>query len=541
MSPDLEKSIEYIENDEYSIGWICALNDPELEASILMYDEEFRAPMSHDPVQDNTRYHGGRIHGHNVVMACIPESLTYGEASAAATVTNMRHSFKNLAAILLVGIGGGMPECNGDSKDIRLGDVVVSMNSGRHPAVAQYDFGKIHEEDFEPTKIITEIKPMLRAASQSLQRRPVETHKKLKTVIDSRLLEDGDFKSEAAEAFARPDLSTDKLQDPKAVASCNHDKKELCDNCTIPRPSRKDPDSPLVHYGPIATGNSVIKDAAKRDFIRNRDKTKCCEMEAAGASVQEGCLIIRGICDYSDATKAKEWQPYAAITAAAYARVLLEKLVVSPPFRPPTAVTIYCHGCDTPRFRAGPRYKCPICPSSNRCERCLTDLRQMAVDGCTCHLQLIATDPDVPNAIALQKAFFIKIEKTMHCPALAQGDKSRRQCNECTEEAKDIIYRCRAKECEKKFQFCSKCIRTETAHFVLRNSGHAHSFWAYTLRDDENTPGWDGGNKDSEYAKLIYKPEFERRKADAERRKAELEAAAAQAKKSKRRGWWGLW
>ena len=36
------------------------------------------------------------------------------------------------------------------------------------------------------------------------------------------------------------------------------------------------------------------------------------------------CLVIRGICDYADTHKNKHWQPYAAATAAAYAKELLE-------------------------------------------------------------------------------------------------------------------------------------------------------------------------------------------------------------------------
>ncbi len=35
------------------------------------------------------------------------------------------------------------------------------------------------------------------------------------------------------------------------------------------------------------------------------------------------CLVIRGICDYADAHKNDRWQPYAAATAAAYAKELL--------------------------------------------------------------------------------------------------------------------------------------------------------------------------------------------------------------------------
>jgi hypothetical protein len=35
------------------------------------------------------------------------------------------------------------------------------------------------------------------------------------------------------------------------------------------------------------------------------------------------CVVIRGICDYADSHKNKRWQPYAAVTAAAYAKELL--------------------------------------------------------------------------------------------------------------------------------------------------------------------------------------------------------------------------
>jgi hypothetical protein len=46
-------------------------------------------------------------------------------------------------------------------------------------------------------------------------------------------------------------------------------------------------------------------------------------MEAAGLMNHFPCLVIRGICDYADSHKNKEWQPYAAGTAAAYAKELL--------------------------------------------------------------------------------------------------------------------------------------------------------------------------------------------------------------------------
>jgi hypothetical protein len=46
-------------------------------------------------------------------------------------------------------------------------------------------------------------------------------------------------------------------------------------------------------------------------------------MEAAGLMNDFPCLVIRGICDYADSHKNKEWQGYAATVAAAYAKELL--------------------------------------------------------------------------------------------------------------------------------------------------------------------------------------------------------------------------
>ncbi len=81
-----------------------------------------------------------------------------------------------------------------------------------------------------------------------------------------------------------------------------------------------------IHYGLIASGNQVIKDAGFRDRL-NQDLGRnvlCVEMEAAGLMDGFPCIVIRGICDYADSHKNKEWQEYAAAVAAAFAKELLE-------------------------------------------------------------------------------------------------------------------------------------------------------------------------------------------------------------------------
>lgn len=90
----------------------------------------------------------------------------------------------------------------------------------------------------------------------------------------------------------------------------------------VDRVHRPDTD-PQIHYGTIGSSNTVIKDDATRERLRKDLGVLCVEMEAAGLMVKFSCLVIRGICDYADSHKNKRWQPYAAATAAAYAKELL--------------------------------------------------------------------------------------------------------------------------------------------------------------------------------------------------------------------------
>ena len=63
-----------------------------------------------------------------------------------------------------------------------------------------------------------------------------------------------------------------------------------------------------------------MKDALLRDALIAEKDVLCFEMEAAGLMNHFPCVVIRGICDYSDSHKNKEWQGYAAMAAAAYTK-----------------------------------------------------------------------------------------------------------------------------------------------------------------------------------------------------------------------------
>ena len=72
---------------------------------------------------------------------------------------------------------------------------------------------------------------------------------------------------------------------------------------------------------------NMIKDAEFRDKLALEQNILCFEMEGAGLMNHFPCLVIRGICDYADSHKNQEWQEYAAMAAAAYAKDLLCRIV----------------------------------------------------------------------------------------------------------------------------------------------------------------------------------------------------------------------
>ncbi|EHA26118.1 hypothetical protein ASPNIDRAFT_36453, partial [Aspergillus niger ATCC 1015] len=65
----------------------------------------------------------------------------------------------------------------------------------------------------------------------------------------------------------------------------------------VERPERES-DNPYIHYGLIASGDQVMKDAKSRDSIARDLDILCFEMEAAGLMDELPSLAIRGICDY---------------------------------------------------------------------------------------------------------------------------------------------------------------------------------------------------------------------------------------------------
>jgi nucleoside phosphorylase len=309
--------------ENYTIGWICALQE-EYEAACRMMDRELDGPETSE-VNDNNSYAFGCIERHYVVVGCLPEGRL-GTNPAAIVARDMVRSFPNLRFALMVGIGGGAPT---EESDIRLGDVVVSVPYRNLGGVVQYDFGKrLTSGGFQRTGQLNAPPDALLGVIPEIKRRHNDPRKPDRVAEHLKRMDD-------MQDYQRP------WQDRLYRADYEHNGGQNCQNCGTDgleqRQERKRRRELTIHYGTIASGNSVIKDAMTRDWYAKDPELKvlCFEMEAAGLMNNFPCLVIRGICDYSDSHKNDDWHKYAALAAAAYARELLivlkpQKVVIMP-------------------------------------------------------------------------------------------------------------------------------------------------------------------------------------------------------------------
>ncbi|KAE8416243.1 hypothetical protein BDV36DRAFT_297216 [Aspergillus pseudocaelatus] len=301
--------------DKFQIGWICAL-PVEAAAAKEMLDENFGFLEEQDTTDPNI-YTLGRIGEHNIVIACLPAGQ-YGNTAATIVANNMVRTFsKSLRIGLMVGVGGGIPST---TCDIRLGDIVISCPTDTCGGVLQYDMGKVGVDGKftrvgslnSPPRSLLAAVSMMRAAEltddphypEYIRQAIGRTRKTQKT-------------------FSKPDQQSDRL------FQIRYDHPATADNCgvclrewEVTRSERED-NEPQSHYGIIASGDSVIKHGRTREEIRTQTGALCIEMEAAGLMLDFPCIVIRGICDYSDSHKNKQWQGYAALAAASYTKELL--------------------------------------------------------------------------------------------------------------------------------------------------------------------------------------------------------------------------
>lgn len=343
--------------DDFSIAIICAL-PLEFDAVINVLDEfwDRNVPLDYTDSRADT-YMYGRLGKYNVILALLSG---IGKVSAASVATDIHHTFRSLKLSLLVGMCGGIP--HGRKRDMLLGDVVISKS------IVHYDFGWQYDNGFQRKRTITDgtLHPN-RGVRHLIAEFETDSLISLLEKRTSHFLQEIQSKVDKTEyrgKYTYPGASRDRLfqctyrhkhqNNPKCCCResdihskpvCEQALKHCCEElgCSSDQliertrlqkvlASERSDDSggedawqPLLHVGIIGTGDSVIKSAKIRDELSEKEGVIAFEMEAAGIWNDLPCIVVKGVADYADSHKQKEWQSFAAATAASAAKAILER------------------------------------------------------------------------------------------------------------------------------------------------------------------------------------------------------------------------
>ena len=344
---------------QFEVAIICAL-PLEYDAASLLFDEFWdndNGQLGKAPGDSNT-YTTGRIGRHNVVLVLLPHM---GKVNAASASACLRMSYARIRLEILLGICGAVPVLESENhREVLLGDVVLSNQ------VVQHDFGRLYPDGFirkdsikdnlsKPNKEILSLLAVIQTelGLQQLQE---------KTAFFLGQLQGKATYIKRRACYSYPGTSCDKLfeagyrhmhhvpsncicqqwkvnSDPVCENAINSSCDSLgCDRAyLIERHRLKQLDElglgsgespmPFIHVGAIASGDTVVKSGEHRDAIAKKDNVIAFEMEGAGIWNETPCLIIKGVCYYSDSHKNKVWQDFAAATAASSAKAILERYI----------------------------------------------------------------------------------------------------------------------------------------------------------------------------------------------------------------------
>lgn len=296
---------------EPTIAIITALPHEYAAVKVLLESPEMRTV---EGASTNYQYLCGMLPAsdggqHSLVLALLTDM---GNNMAAAEASLLLQQFPSIDTIIMCGIAGAVPHPEKVDEHVRLGDIVATSRAG----VVDYGFNR---EIRKGSKIVVTPRhpprppsaSLLRAA-RSLQTRELTGERPWLGFISQALKLLG---------WKRPPGQTDKLASTlKPGKFVRH-----------PRDPKRTAGHPRVFLGLIGSSNTLQKNPAKRDYLRDQFGVRAIEMEASGVSdaawlQEKQYFIVRGTCDYCDQNKGDDWQNYAAVVAAAYTRALLEAL-----------------------------------------------------------------------------------------------------------------------------------------------------------------------------------------------------------------------
>ncbi|XP_022338158.2 uncharacterized protein LOC111133782 isoform X3 [Crassostrea virginica] len=277
-------------------------------------------------------YTVGFIGEHKCVSTKLPQigQSRAAQISSGNTTTRLMGTFQNIEHVFVVGVAGGVPHYTNYYKHVRLGDIVVSRCNDKGyfyyhvDKVLQDKEGNIQYKmrTWSPRDL------SLQRVAEKLEERCVRKPDKAPW---QRYIKEGQDLLEKQEAnFNRPPKESDRL-----YMSIGEDNVIEVQHPDRPEEMEDRGDIPTIRFGVVGSGRPITKNDNTRLEFAHKNGITCYDsefdqvIESIVGNRKDSFMFIRGIADYNDGSKNKEWQPYASLAAAAMMKTIV-KMISNP-------------------------------------------------------------------------------------------------------------------------------------------------------------------------------------------------------------------
>ncbi|KAL4240103.1 hypothetical protein ACF0H5_000897 [Mactra antiquata] len=322
--------------EQPTIAIVTSLYCEKLAVDAMIDDKttfvKYKTEVRRSFVGESQVYTVGTIGRFKVVSTKLsrhPTSNQSARISAENTITRILGSFNKVEHVLLVGVASGVPNWGNCSKHVRPGDVVVSMTTERLDPMYVH-CAKIDNESRDKSYIYSTRSFTCR--NKTLQNVAMSLESIVKT--EWRKPRPWDlFIEEGLVALDKQETSFKRPNNDKILRIMkNDDGTEVLYEHPI---SLNKPDLrlevPNICFGAIGSGRLITRTQSVRGNFAAYHNVKAFDLdfeavlESLDGNRNESFLVIRGISDYKDGST-RDWQPYSALTAAAYMKALIMAL-----------------------------------------------------------------------------------------------------------------------------------------------------------------------------------------------------------------------
>ncbi|XP_064637244.1 uncharacterized protein LOC135493677 [Lineus longissimus] len=312
--------------EQPTVGIVTALYCEKQAVDAMIENKTTYVKYSAKTKGDSSVYTIGKIGKIKVVCTKLSRvGRGRGEAIAAGNaITRLLGTFSRIEHVIVTGVGGAVPNPGDYEKHVRLGDLVVSF------AAAAKDPVYIHCDKMEPvngeynflTRTWFPKERAMQGVAMDMQEMLAEHRTKYpwETFID----EGKEAMSSEESGFYKPASRNDRIFVPNSGGSLIE-----YEHPQPPPGHYVREGQPRIHFGAFGAGRFVSRnDRIREDFsnlcgVIAYDYEFYAVMESLEGNRCDSFIVIRGMADYADGTKQKDWQPYSSLVAAAFTKAFV--------------------------------------------------------------------------------------------------------------------------------------------------------------------------------------------------------------------------